>query len=128
MTRSERHVSWLWLATLGLILLAVLGSVWAAFLARDCASCGGTAGSASGRVLAQAGVVYYVLIFGAGLLLGRSRVVWSGILLAASVHGVLLVILVTRRELCPPCLVTGLAAVGAATMSCFIEPYNLARA
>src|SRR5689334_7504581 len=125
MTRPERRLSWLWVATLGLVLVALLGSVWATFLAKDCASCGGTVGSASGRALAQAGVVYYVLLFGAGLLLGRSRLVWNGILLAASVHGVLLVILFTRREPCPPCLLTGLAVLGAAAMSFFIEPYNL---
>jgi len=128
MARSRRLLSTLWMATLGLVVLALLGSVWAAFFTRDCASCGGTAGSASGRALSQAGVAYYALLFGAGLIVGRSRVVWSGILLAASVHGVLLVILVTRREFCPPCVVAGLAAVGAAALSCFIDPYNLARA
>lgn len=74
------------------------------------------------------GVVYYSLLLGASLLLGRTRLVWSGILLAASVHAALLVILLTRGGLCPPCMVTGAAAIGAAVISCFIEPDNLARA
>jgi hypothetical protein len=119
--------SW-WRLALGLIGLALGGAAWAAFFWGGCGSCSGSSAGAAGHLLALSGVVYYVLLLGAGLVLGPSRVFWVGVLVAASIHGALLVALVMRGTLCPACILTGAAAIGAAALSCLIEPYNLVRA
>jgi hypothetical protein len=128
MTENSGVSKVLWRAVLGLIGAALLSAIWAGFFAEGCASCGGAAASGGGRALARFGAVFYALLLGTGLVLGRSRAVWTGVMFAASVHAALLVTLAMRGEHCPPCLATGASAIGAAVLACLTEPFNLARA
>jgi hypothetical protein len=73
-------------------------------------------------------VIYYAILLGTAILVGPSRFVFGGILLAAGVHGVLLSVLIARSILCPPCILTGTAAIASMVMSFFLERQNLVRA
>jgi hypothetical protein len=125
MRKHSRSSEILWNLLLGLISTALLGSIWAGFFAGGCGSCAGATGGTG--TLGRAGAAYYALLLGAALMMGRSRLVWVGLLLAGSMHASLLALLFTRGELCLPCVVTGAAAIGAATIACILEPFNLAR-
>src|SRR5581483_8167029 len=128
MAEDSRSSRILWRALLACLGAALLGSLWAGFFAEGCGSCGGAAGTAGGRALARAGGCAYLALLGTALRFGRSTAVWRGLMLAACVQASLLVLLFTRREFCPPCLLTGASAIAAAALACRIEPLNLARA
>ena len=100
---------------LGLVGVALLGSLWAwAKGGGECGSCSQAQGLLGGLSLAPLGVGVY------GILL-------AGILLAASVHVVLLSLLFSRGIFCGPCMLVGGAVVLAGLLSLFIDPDNLAR-
>lgn len=113
---------------LGLLLVALAGSIWAYFGRAACGSCQGAAANQVGQTLAGAGVAYYAILLLAAVLGGPSRFVLGGILLAAGVHGVLLSSLLATGNFCPPCLLTGGAAILAMIASFFLDPQNLVRA
>jgi hypothetical protein len=101
------------------ILVAIGFSAWAALGSGSCASCDGAGEIFGGKSLAAVGVVYYAVLFMAAVALGPSLFVYSGVLLAAGVHGGLLVILVHAKIFCVPCLSTALAALAA--LGCVIR-------
>ncbi len=118
----------LWCLTLVLVAIALSASIWATFGIVGCGSCDGTAASRMGNSLARAGVGYYAVLLGAGLLAGPSRVFFGGLLFAAGIQAALLVLLVTQGRYCPPCLAAGTAVIVGAIVSLFLEPQNLVRA
>jgi hypothetical protein len=69
----------------------------------------------------------YAGLLGLGAFFGRSKILFSGLLLAASAHAVLLILLTDRGVFCGPCTVVGGAAILGGILSFFIDPDNLAR-
>ena len=114
-------------AMLGLVGLAFVGSLWAWMSRADCGACRTGGALAWGAELAPLGVGFYggLLLF--GLLFGPSRVLYIGLLGAASVHVVLLLVLYQQGILCSPCVLVGGAAILAAGLSFWADPDNLAR-
>jgi hypothetical protein len=113
---------------LGLVALALLGSLWAWRAREGCGTCGGVRDLAGGSSLAKVGAAYYAILLVAGAAFGPTRFLFGGILLASAAHLALLLLLIQRGVLCPPCIVTGLAAIAGAILSFVIDPSNLARA
>src|SRR5690348_5674019 len=110
------------------LLCAVLFSAWAALGRESCASCSGAAEILGGKSLATAGVVYYAVLFAAATLLGPSLFIYSGVLLAAGIHGGLLVLLARAGVFCAPCLGTALAALAALLGAIRCDASNAMRA
>src|SRR5947207_3228041 len=90
-------------ALLGLLAVALAGSVWAWTREGQCGSCGGRQDLAGGHSLAPLGVSLYAGLLTLGAFFGRSKILFSGLLLAASAHAVLLVLLTDRGVFCGPC-------------------------
>ena len=96
---------------------AALFSAWATFGGRTCGSCETAAQIFQGKNLAVVGMAYYGVLLLAAQAFGRSIFVFSGVILAAGVHGGLLAVLLHAKLLCGPCLgtaVSALVALGAA--------------
>ena len=118
----------LWISIQVLIGIALAGSTWA-FLASDgCRSCGEASASPGGSILAALGITYYAALLGSSLLVGPIRIVYGGITVAAGVHVSLLALLLSRGTFCPPCILTGGAALSAVILSFFQDGRNLTRA
>jgi hypothetical protein len=90
---------------------ATLFSAWAALGGRACGSCEAAAQIFQGKNLAVVGMAYYGLLLLAALALGRSILIYSGVILAAGVHGGLLLILLHAKIVCGPCVGTALSAL-----------------
>lgn len=125
---QKRNRRTLFLALLGLVAIALLGAIWAWTTREGCASCSGVRHLAGSSSLAPVGMAYYAALLIAGTAFGPSRFLFGGVLLAAAAHLALLLLLIQRGVFCPPCVVTGLAAIAGAVISFAIDPTNLARA
>lgn len=112
---------------LALMAVAVGGAVWAWITREGCGSCGGVRDVTARLPLAPAGAAYYTVLLIAGALLGPSRFLFGGVILAGAAHLALLLLLIQRGVFCFPCVVTGLAALAATVISFVIDPENLAR-
>lgn len=112
---------------LGLLAVALAGSAWAWTREGQCGSCGGARDLVGGRSLAPLGVSLYSGLLILGAFFGRSRILFSGLLLAGSAHAVLLILLTQRGIFCGPCTLVGGAAILGGVLSFFIDPVNLAR-
>jgi hypothetical protein len=113
---------------LGLVAVALVGAIWAWTSQGNCASCQGVRDLAKGISLAPVGAVYYAALLALGGIFGPSRFLFGGVLVAAAAHAALLLLIIQRGMFCAPCVVTGLAAIAAATLSFVVDPVNLARA
>ena len=115
-------------AVLALVGLALVGSAWAALaMAAGCGSCGGE--GSHGTALAILGILWYGGILAAACLWGpTSLLVSRAVLVAGGVHGVLLLFLMARGIACAPCILTGVAAVGAAGILLALKPEILPNA
>jgi hypothetical protein len=109
-------------------LVAIAFSAWAALGSGSCGSCDGAADLLGGKSLAAVGVVYYAVLFTAAVVLGPSLFVYAGVLLAAGVHGGLLVLLARAGIFCAPCVGTALAALAALVGAIRCDPSNALRA
>ena len=118
----------LWISIQVLLGTALAGSIWAFFASQGCGSCGGAAAGEGGSILAALGIAYYAILLCGSLLLGPSKIVFGGITVAAGVHVSLLALLLSRGVFCPPCFLTGGAAISAIILSFFLDGQNLARA
>jgi len=125
---ANRNRRLLFIAVVGLVAIAFLGSIWAWTAGRSCGTCGVARDLAGGASLAPIGAAYYAALLAAGALFGPSRILFGGILVAAAAHVALLLLLIQRGVFCAPCVVTGLGATAAAVLSFFIDPANLGRA
>lgn len=114
-------------AILGLVALALGGALWAWLGAPDCGSCGGAREILGGLTLAPLGAGFYGVLLALGASFGRSRLFYSGLLVAASAHVVLLLALYQHGVFCAPCILVGGAAILGAALSCWADPDNLAR-
>jgi hypothetical protein len=117
----------LWIMFLALIGAALLGSVWAWAAKGACGTCDGARDLLSHHPLAPLGATLYGAVLGAAVFFGPNRFSFVAVSLAAAFHLVLLVLLVHRGLLCPPCIVTGTAAIAAMIVSFVIDPANLGR-
>lgn len=117
----------LWGAIVSFLVVALAASAWAALAKEGCGGCDGARALARGGLLAWAGVAFYATLLASALLLGPSRSVYGGVLLAAGTHAVLLLFLARESLLCPPCLLAGGAAIAGAVASCLLEPANISR-
>jgi hypothetical protein len=110
------------------VLIALGASVWAWVSQHSCASCGASATLLGGFELAPVGCAYYgvlVLFAGAALFTGKRlalSLLGIGLLVAGAIHAVLLVLLLKNGVLCPPCLVTGGAALAGAVGTLVLTP------
>lgn len=114
-------------ALLGLIAVALGGSLWAWFDASECGACSGARELLGGRSLAPIGAGFYGILLMVGAFFGRSRLFFSALLVAASAHVVLLLFLHQRGIVCPPCILVGGAAIAGAALSCWADTDNFAR-
>lgn len=114
-------------AVLGLVAVALGGSLWAWIGPSACKACMGARELLAGASLAPIGTVFYGLLFAVGTILGRSRLFFSGLLLASSAHVVLLILLYKRGVFCSPCLVVGGSVVLGAGISFWADVDNFAR-
>ena len=117
----------LWRWVMGALGLALVCSAWAAWGGSDCRSCQGAAEIFQGRNLPVVGVLYYGLLLAVSIVAGPNVVVYSGVALAAGVHGGLLAILIQSKLLCAPCIATALAAAAALAFAVIAEPANVVR-
>jgi hypothetical protein len=117
----------LFLGILGLVGIALGGALWAWLGASDCRGCRGTRELLGGLTLAPLGVGFYGVLLVLGAIFGRSRLFFSGLLVATSAHVVLLVALYQHRINCPPCILVGGAVILGAALSFWADPDNLAR-
>jgi hypothetical protein len=113
---------------LGLVVVALLGAVWAWTTQGNCGSCSSLRDVAGKAALAPVGAAYYASLVLVGAFFGQSRFFFGGVIVAAAAHLALLLLLVQRGVFCAPCVMTGLAAIAAAVVSFAIDPTNLARA
>jgi hypothetical protein len=123
-TRNDKI---LFAAMLGLVAVALGGSLWAWLGSSTCKACSGARELLAGANLAPVGAVFYGVLFALGTILGRSRLFFSGLLLAASAHVVLLTLLYQRGVFCSPCLLVGGSVVLGAAVSFWADTDNLAR-
>jgi hypothetical protein len=114
-------------ALLGLVALAIGGSLWAWIGPSACKACAGARELLAGANLAPIGTVFYGILFAVGTILGRSRLFFSGLLLAGSAHVVLLTLLYQRGVFCSPCLLVGGSVVLGAALSFWADVDNFAR-
>lgn len=112
---------------LGLVATALGGALWAWLGAPDCGSCGGTRQLLGGLTLAPLGAGFYGVLLALGAAFGGSRLFFSGLLVAASAHVVLLFALYQHGVFCGPCILAGGAAILGAAFSFWADPDNLAR-
>lgn len=117
-----------WRLLMGLVLGALLGSLWAALAGAGCGSCEGVQALFGGKALALLGVAFYSALALVGLLSGPCLFVFTGLQIAAGIHGALFAVMFHRGMFCAPCLVTGALAVAALGVSLRIEPGNAYRA
>jgi len=125
---TKRNRSALFAMVLGLVGIALMGAIWAWMTRGSCGSCRSADSLAGGTSLAPLGAAYYAVLFFVGAVIGQSRFLFGGVILAAAGHLALLLLLIQRGVFCAPCVVTGLAAIAAAVLSFVIDPSNLARA
>jgi len=109
-------------------LVAIAFSAWAALGSGSCGSCDGAALLFRGKSLAAVGVVYYSSLFIAGVAFGPSLFVYSGVLLAAGIHGGLLAVLAHAKIFCAPCVATAMAALAALVFAIRVDSANALRA
>lgn len=112
---------------LGLVAVALGGSLWAWIGSSTCKACAGARELLAGANLAPLGAIFYGVLFALGTFIGRSRLFFSGLLLAASAHVVLIVLLYQRGVFCSPCLLVGVSVVLGAALSFWADADNLAR-
>jgi hypothetical protein len=113
---------------MGLVGIALIGAIWAWTTRESCGNCSSLRDVAGKTTLAPVGAAYYAVLVMAGAIFGQSRFLQRGVILAAAAHLALLLLLVQRGVFCAPCVVTGLAAIGAAALCFVIDPTNMARA
>lgn len=116
-----------WRLLLGLILGALLGSIWAAVAGAGCGSCDGLHALLGGKTLALLGIGFYSALALVALFFGPNLLIFTGIQIAAGVHGALLALMFHRGMFCAPCLLTGAAAVAALGVSIRLETANAFR-
>ena len=112
-----RHSLWFFILTfLG---VAWAGSFWALLESGGaaCSSCQEAKEFAGGPGLALLGTIAYSCLLAMGLFLGPTRLFLLGTSLAGGIHLVLMILLVHRGVFCPPCFLTGGAAITAMLLS-----------
>ena len=116
----------IWLLILGILGIAWAGSFWALHADGNvpCSSCQEAKELTGGPGLGLLGTIAYSCLLALGLFLGPSRLFLLGSALAAGVHVVLMTLLVHRGIFCPPCFLTGGAAITAMVLSLRFQPAN----
>ncbi len=112
---------------LGLVAIALGGSLWAWIGAATCDACAGARELLGGVSLAPLGAIFYGVLLALGIFIGRARLFFSGLLLASAAHAVLLVSLYQHGVLCSPCILVGGSVVLGAALSFWADADNLAR-
>ncbi len=112
---------------LGLVAIALGGSLWAWIGAATCGACAGARDLLGGVSLAPLGAIFYGVLLALGIFIGRARLFFSGLLLASAAHAVLLILLYQRGVFCSPCLLVGGSVVLGAALSFWADADNLAR-
>jgi hypothetical protein len=119
---------WVWRALLGALMIALGCASWAAWGSPGCPSCDGAAEILRGRSLPTLGILYYSALLVCAGVCGPGLCLYSGIAIAAGVHGGLLAILLHSKLFCAPCIATGAAAMLALAAAIALEPQNAFRA
>jgi hypothetical protein len=127
-TFSVSHHRTLWAFMLGACALSVTGSLWAAAIPSECESCQRASELVGGFNLAVLGVAFYTHLMTVLVLKGSPRYIFSCAMLAAGVHLVLMALLLSRRLLCPPCLLTTAGALAMMGLSLAMDRANVRRA
>jgi hypothetical protein len=113
---------------MGLLGIALIGAIWAWTTRETCGSCSSLRDMTGKTTLAPFGAAYYAVLVLSGAIFGQSRFLFGGVILAAAAHLALLLLLIQRGVFCAPCVVTGMAAIGAAGLCFVVDPSNMAGA
>jgi hypothetical protein len=124
---KNRNDKILFVVLLGLVAVALGGSLWAWLGGSTCGACSGTRELLGGMNLAALGAGFYGILLALGTAFGRSRLFFSALLVAASAHVVLLLLLYQRGIFCVPCTVVGASAILCAAISFRADTDNLSR-
>ena len=104
------------------IAVCLAACIWALLGSAGCSACGGLEWLAGGADLAALGAFGYGMLLLAGLYLATgggdtpaeerlAAMVRTGMLAAAGIHFVLLLLLLKERLFCPPCVLAGAGAL-----------------
>jgi hypothetical protein len=116
-----------WKVLIGSLAVAALAASWGAMGGAGCQSCQGVAEVIHGKNLATLGTLYYSILLVAAIFTGPKLFLFSGVMIAAGIHGPLVALLFQAKVFCLPCLVAA-AAAGAAVVSVIIlAPTNAFR-
>jgi hypothetical protein len=113
-----------WRCLLGSLAVAALLAFWASVGKTGCESCQGASEILPGKTLATMGTIYYGVLFLAALFTGPTLFVYSGVMIAAGIHGPLLALLVQAKLFCAPCILTAMAVALAVVMTVVLAPSN----
>jgi hypothetical protein len=120
------------------IIVALTGSLWAAFGDEGCTECSRSAALLGGLNLGAIGAGYYGLLLLMALAsrlspstaaaAAGSRCARGGMLIAGGVHLTLLALLIRHRIVCPPCLLTAAGALAGAAAALALDRHHRLRA
>lgn len=113
-----------WRCLLACLAAAALLAFWASVGKVGCESCQGASEILPGKSLATMGTIYYSILFLAALFTGPTLFVYSGVLIAAGIHGPLVALLIQTKLLCAPCILAALAVALAAATTIVLAPSN----
>lgn len=116
-----------WRCLLASLALAAALSTWGAVEGPGCGSCEGARELLPIKHLATLGTLYYSALFLVAIFSGPSIFVYSGVMIAAGVHGPLVALLIQAKLFCGPCLLTAAAVAVAAGSSILLTPTNAFR-
>lgn len=116
-----------WRSLLASLVVAALAATWGAVQGDSCASCQGAAEMIPIKHLATLGTLYYSALVLVAIFSGPSTFVYSGVMIAAGVHGPLVALLIQSKVLCPPCVLAAAAVSVAVVAAIILAPSNAFR-
>jgi hypothetical protein len=122
--QDRRLLAWM----IGACVLSIAGSLWSVIAPMECDSCEKASLLLGGLSIAPLGVLFYSHLMAVLIWRGSSRYVSWCVITAATIHILLLALLLSRRLLCPSCLLTAVGAFAMLGLSLVMDESNLRRA
>jgi hypothetical protein len=116
-----------WRCLLASLALAALAATWGAVRGAGCGSCQGASEILPIQHLATLGTLYYCALFLVAIFSGPSIFVYSGVMIAAGVHGPLVALLIQSNLFCGPCILAAAAVAVAVGAAIVLTPSNAFR-
>jgi len=116
-----------WRCLLASLAVAALAATWGAVQGSACGSCQGASELVPMKHLAMLGTLYYSVLFLAAIFSGPSLFVYSGVMIAAGVHGPLVALLIQAKLFCGPCVLAAAAVSFGVVSAIVVAPSNAFR-